>query len=829
MSKAKQYNTKSLYFSERITETMDRIFDYPLTIVEAPMGYGKTTAVREYLKQTEAKVLWLRVYDSSLNSFWKGFGRLFREVDEYCSQSLVQLGFPDESVSRQEALNIIAEIELPFKTVLVIDDYHLIESSSINHFLEVLVGNEISNLHIVLTARFTELQSLEELTLKGYMHHVTKETFELMPKEIAAYYKLCGISLKQTEAEELYSFTEGWISALYLLMLSFVAEGHYSHTANIYKLIEKAVYLPFSAEIKDLLLMMCIFDSFTVNQAAQVWKVENSVPLLDELVAKNAFITYDYNEKTYYMHSILKKFLEEKLDHKEQGYKEQLYKKAADWYMEKEEYLPAMRYAYLAGDFDRLLQAVDLDKGFSINSDYKDLIIKYFEECPNESKRKFPNAMLIYARRLFSFNETALFKKVCAEFMANVHNMDSGDEDCKNRLLGEFELLLSFTGYNDIEKMSEYHRRACQLLKEPSSHLDVKKGSWTFGSPSVLYMFYRKSGELAKEVQVIKEAMPYYYQVTNGHGKGAEHVMAAERYYHMGEFQNAEIVVQGALHEANATSQSGIIICTIFLEIRLALMKGDFPTILGLLKKIRDDINKDKLYLFMHTLDMCEAYLYSSLKIKERTPTWIMQGEFKHTRLFFPTMAFLNIVYGRVLLLNGEYLKLLGSAEHFLGIASVFPNLLGQIYTYIYLAAANLQIFRQQEAVDALKQALTMAMPDKVYMPFVENCDYIKPLLEELYSAGEFCEDIKKILLLHLDWQKAVGQITQGYFTPAKSALTEREIEIAGLAVEGLTNKEIGERLFISQNTVKTQLKSIFEKLGVNSRALLKQALTEKI
>lgn len=827
MSKVKPYNTKSLYFSDSITEAMEGIFDHPLTIVEAPMGYGKTTAVREYLNHTEANVLWQRVYDSSPNGFWDSFGRLFREVDDYRSQSLVQLGFPDDSVSIQEALHIIEEIELTVKTVLVIDDYHLIDSSGVNRFIEMLVGNEVTNLHIVLTARFTELQSLEELTLKGYLHHVTKETFELMPKEIVAYYKLCGISLKATKAEELYAFTEGWISALYLLMLSFIAEGHYSHTANLYKLIEKAVYLPFSDVIKDFLLTMCIFDSFTVNQVARVWKVENPAPLIEELVSKNAFITCDYSEKTYYMHSILKKFLEEKLENKEKCYKEELYKKAAQWYMEKEEYLPSMRYAYLAGDFNSLLKAVDLDKGFSINSDYKDLIIKYFEECPNESKANFPNAMLIYARRLFSFNETALFRKVCDEFMTNVHNMDSRDEEYKNRLLGEFELLLSFTGYNDIEKMSEYHRRAYQLLKEPSSHLDVKKGSWTFGSPSVLYMFYRKTGELEKEVQVIMEAMPYYYQITNGHGKGAEYVMAAERYYNMGEFQNAEILGHEAFHQADAISQSGIIICAVFLEIRLALMKGDFPKILALFKKQHEDINNKKLYLFMHTLDMCEAYIYSCLNIKERTPSWIMQGEFKNTRLFFPTMAFLNIVYGRVLLINEEYLKLLGSAQHFMGIASVFPNLLGQIYTHIYLAAANKQIFRQNEAVDALKQALAIAMPDKVYMPFVENCDYIKPLLEKIYSEGEFRDDIAKILVLYIDWQKAVEQITQGYFTTAKPKLTEREMEIAELAAVGLTNKEIGERLFISPNTIKTQLKSIFEKLGVNSRALLKQSLDE--
>jgi LuxR family maltose regulon positive regulatory protein len=58
-------NTKNLYFPKRITQTMDRIFDYPLTIAKAPMGYGKTTAVEDCLNRSNACVMWQRVYDNS--------------------------------------------------------------------------------------------------------------------------------------------------------------------------------------------------------------------------------------------------------------------------------------------------------------------------------------------------------------------------------------------------------------------------------------------------------------------------------------------------------------------------------------------------------------------------------------------------------------------------------------------------------------------------------------------------------------------------------------------------------------------------------------------
>ena len=108
------------------------------------------------------------------------------------------------------------------------------------------------------------------------MHHITKETLELMPQEIAGYYQACGINLKDQEADQLYSVTEGWISALYLLMLEYIAEGSYTPAKNIYKLIEKAIYAPLSDEIKEFVITMCIFDSFTHEQAVHMWGTEDT-------------------------------------------------------------------------------------------------------------------------------------------------------------------------------------------------------------------------------------------------------------------------------------------------------------------------------------------------------------------------------------------------------------------------------------------------------------------------------------------------------------------------------------------------------------------------
>jgi NarL family two-component system response regulator LiaR len=52
----------------------------------------------------------------------------------------------------------------------------------------------------------------------------------------------------------------------------------------------------------------------------------------------------------------------------------------------------------------------------------------------------------------------------------------------------------------------------------------------------------------------------------------------------------------------------------------------------------------------------------------------------------------------------------------------------------------------------------------------------------------------------------------------AELGITQREHEILGLIAEGLSNREIGERLFVSENTVKTHSSRLFGKLGVNRR-----------
>jgi DNA-binding CsgD family transcriptional regulator len=73
---------------------------------------------------------------------------------------------------------------------------------------------------------------------------------------------------------------------------------------------------------------------------------------------------------------------------------------------------------------------------------------------------------------------------------------------------------------------------------------------------------------------------------------------------------------------------------------------------------------------------------------------------------------------------------------------------------------------------------------------------------------------------------EATGERSRKRRVDAATDLTVREAQIAGLAAEGLTNREIASRLFISPSTVEYHMNKVFVKLGVSRRSGLAKALS---
>jgi DNA-binding CsgD family transcriptional regulator len=98
---------------------------------------------------------------------------------------------------------------------------------------------------------------------------------------------------------------------------------------------------------------------------------------------------------------------------------------------------------------------------------------------------------------------------------------------------------------------------------------------------------------------------------------------------------------------------------------------------------------------------------------------------------------------------------------------------------------------------------------------FVSVYRAVPDILREIAETGH---EVALLNLLSRLEEPAIAR-KAGLRSGASSLLTSRENEVSALLIQGLTNQEIAERLFISPATVKVHVRHIYEKLGVRNRA----------
>lgn len=135
------------------------------------------------------------------------------------------------------------------------------------------------------------------------------------------------------------------------------------------------------------------------------------------------------------------------------------------------------------------------------------------------------------------------------------------------------------------------------------------------------------------------------------------------------------------------------------------------------------------------------------------------------------------------------------------------------LHVRLQTAAAYEALGKRAEACRLLDQALKDAAPDWIMIPFVENYAYIKPTLQYCSGQPELIGSIVRLGEAMLARKKAAPGAES---RPAEfAALTDREYEIAALTLRRLSNREIAEKLFLSEGSVKQYMKQIYSKLGI--------------
>ena len=373
----------------------------------------------------------------------------------------------------------------------------------------------------------------------------------------------------------------------------------------------------------------------------------------------------------------------------------------------------------------------------------------------------------------------------------------------RGNLLGECDLILSFLCYNDISAMSRLHRSASAQMSRPAISIQ-SSGGWTFGSPSVLMMFYRAPGELQSELAEMDECMPHYYQVTNNHGQGAETIMRAEALFCQGRFTDAHIELERAYAQVKDNGQINMELCCDFLSRRLSLY-ADVEQRYTFEERYADLLRYHDASWF-NLWSATSAYHHALRGETDKIPEIFSQHRLSDINMLAPGKPMMEMIENQVYLAQGAYAKIIGRSAQLLAVCEAIHYALVALHIRIQTAAAYERLGKSEEARAWLGKALSDAAPDGIVMPFVENYAHLKPLL---------AREVKTDLIAKItELGEGAGARNAASARPAVfDALTPREFEIVELMAQRLSNREIAEKLYLSEGSVKQYVNQIYSKL----------------
>lgn len=820
-----RYNSKLLYFPEKLLNKLDTIKNEALTIVEAPLGYGKTTSVHHYMQESDMTYIWINVERKDDVHFFDVFCSAIKVADEKTADELRTCGYPVDENSCNQAINILKNIDVNDSLVIVLDNFQNISDEMISKLFVETARIYNSKLRIVFLTQTLNTTTLSDLIYSDNdVNYISKKDFEFTYEEIIGYYRKCGIKLSKEEAVYLQKYTDGWISAIYLQLLHYIENKEFEPDISVNQLIGEMFWDRLSVSCQDLLIRLGLFEDFTMRQAIMMSDNKLSEKEIKDMLGGIQLIHYNKSSRKYTIHGLLRFFLEEERENLELIFRNEIFSQTGRWYAGNREYEKAVKAFYRANNYKAIyglnLKISDIES--FINNDNKQMFMNIIEGTEPEYKALYLNSEIVFCLVLYIYHEKDFFADECSFVRECLESNDSMPAKKKDRLIGELEVLEALNSFNDIKAMKEHFTAASELIKSPDEM--ISSGfTWTFKTPSVLFGLYRTDGNLKETLTEFEETLPYYYRITGGNGKGAEALMKAEILLNQMDFEGAEVLCHKALYMSETREQTHIYIGALFVLGRISVYKNDFDNLKYISRTIRKKITEEKDSNSTITVEFGKSYLYMLMGRGDKINSWLTDNQAIEKKCVVYNLSYANMIFGRYLIETEQYKRFLGISGQMLGIAGIYKSALGNIYTYIYISVANKMLNNDMpKAVNFMKEAVDIAQKDRIALPFLENYERIQGILSDsFFEDNEFVREVIQYAEIYKSRFKVVDNSDNG--------LTKRENEIAYLAAQRYTNKEIALKLHISENTVKSNLKMVYSKLGITKRSELADKYEQKV
>ena len=346
-----------------------------LTVVAAPAGSGKTTLLAEWLAQRASDappVAWvsLDTGDNEPALFWTCIIRALQKIDPDVGHDTLaglQPGSPPSVAQLTALLNETTAIDCD--VVLVLDDYHVIDSPSIHTSLAFFLDHLPPHVHTVLATRTEPPLPLARMRARGEVTELRVGDLRFTTDEAAAFLnRTMSLDIGTADVAALEQRTEGWIAGLKLAALSL--RGHHdvrgfldsfsgeNRYVGDYLIEEVLQNLP--ERTRRFLLATSVLERLSASLCNALTGEGDAQAQLEYLEKNNLFVVaLDDRREWYRYHHLFADVLQAHATRADAAQVREAHRRASSWYEHNGAISDAVRHAHAAGDHERIADLLE--------------------------------------------------------------------------------------------------------------------------------------------------------------------------------------------------------------------------------------------------------------------------------------------------------------------------------------------------------------------------------------------------------------------------------------------------------------------------------------
>jgi LuxR family maltose regulon positive regulatory protein len=474
----------------RLIERLNKGLHRKLTLISAPAGFGKTTLVSEWIVSCGQPAAWLSL-DESDNDSARFLIYLINAVQkispDFGAGLLDVLQSPQPPPIESILTALLNEITtIPDAFILVLDDYHMIDTRSIDNALTFLVEHLPPQMHLVITTREDPALPLPRLRARIQLTELRAADLRFTPSEAAEFLdQVMELPLSAEDIAALEDRTEGWIAGLQLAALSM--RGHQDVSGFIRAfagdnryivdyLIEEVLQRQPEA-VRNFLLQTSILDRLSGSLCDVVTEQKESSARLEDLQRGNFFlIPLDDGRHWYRYHHLFADVLRMHLTAEQPDQVPALHRRASEWYEQNGSAADAIHHALTGADFERAAGLIELAAPVMHRNRQEATVLAWMKALPEELFQARPVLSIIYVGAIMSNGEIAGVESRLRDAERWVDVLSDSDERPKDMIVTNEEEFRRLPGAialyhaglalarGDVPETVKYARRVLDLV-----------------------------------------------------------------------------------------------------------------------------------------------------------------------------------------------------------------------------------------------------------------------------------------------------------------------------------------------------------------------------